>query len=261
VEDPDLSKKGIRLSVLRLDRIHPVISGNKWFKLQYNLREAINLHAHTLLSFGGPYSNHLLATAAAACLCGMKSIGIVRGEAPPGLNLTLNQAAQMGMDLHFIARREYDFAANSTVVPDCFAGEKGIFLIPPAAHNVLAVKGCEEILHPELWPGSSELTDFSRFSHILAAAGSGTTLAGLLQSAWPHQQIIGIPVMGQGEQLLEPVKKLLTHPRKMDQLHLITDAHFGGFGRVRPDLLSFVNYPAPRVQGVQCANWRLNFKP
>jgi len=216
-----VNKHHVELSVLRLDKIHPVISGNKWFKLLYHLQEAKNNHAAGLLTFGGAYSNHIIAVACAATELGWKSIGIIRGEAPARLSHTLEQAMGYGMQLVFISRGSY-----RTETAGCTGGEAGkypgYYVIPEGGSGPLGIKGSAEIL---------ELVDKPAWSHILCAIGTATMFTGLAGSVLPGQEVTGIPV-------LKGVEGWQTPPGA----RIITGYHFGGYARKTTALLDFMNF-------------------
>ena len=213
--------------MLRLDRIHPLVSGNKWFKLKYNLEAAGN---KPIVTFGGAWSNHIHATAAACKMIGKPCTGIIRGERPQQLSTTLQDALQLGMQLMFVSREEY------RNIKDGHADLKDIlkspgntaYIIPEGGHNALGIKGCEEIL---------SLTDTSSFTHIICAVGTGTTMAGLINST--QQQVIGISALKGAYSLNTEIEDMLNviPPAHWQLLH---DFHEGGFGRISPALIAFM---------------------
>jgi len=139
-----LEEAGLRLFIKREDLNHPEIAGNKWWKLKYNIAEALNLNCETLLTFGGAYSNHIYATAAAALETGLKSIGIIRGEETLPLNSTLSFAKMKGMQLHYISREEYRHKTEEEFIKNLRRQFGHFYLIPEGGSNELAVKGCAE---------------------------------------------------------------------------------------------------------------------
>jgi 1-aminocyclopropane-1-carboxylate deaminase len=168
VNDPELKDSGIRLLIKRDDLIHEHISGNKWRKLKYNLREAAGQNHHTLLTFGGAYSNHVAATAFAAKKAGLSSIGVIRGEEDL-TNPTCKFARENGMHLHFVSREDYRRKNDDDFIDELEEKFGRFFLIPEGGANGLGVRGCAEIL-PEVEED---------FEVVCCAAGTGTTLAGL----------------------------------------------------------------------------------
>ncbi len=196
--DDRLASRGIRAEVLRIDRLHPQISGNKWLKLKYNLMEAARQGKRRLLTFGGAYSNHLYATAAAGKLLGFETIGIVRGERVEPLNSTLRFAEEAGMQLHFVSRADYRQKHSSAFIEHLHALFGDFFLVPEGGSNVHAVPGCMEL--PGEWS--------SAYDYILLPCGTGGTLAGLALAAAAHQKLIGVSVLKGGAFLYEEVKRL-----------------------------------------------------
>ncbi|KAA2242034.1 pyridoxal-phosphate dependent enzyme [Chitinophaga agrisoli] len=213
--------------MLRLDLLHPEVSGNKWFKLQYNLEAARSAGKTRIVTFGGAFSNHIAATAAACHMAGLQSTGIIRGEAAPQLSHTLLQAQQYGMELQFISREAY---RQKDTYPWGQQFPEG-YLIPEGGHNAAGVRGCEEILsqaptHP--------------YTHIMCPVGTGTTLAGLINSALPHQQVIGIVVLKGAAYLQQEIPQLL-RPHISVNWQLYHDFHIGGYAKATPALITFMN--------------------
>jgi 1-aminocyclopropane-1-carboxylate deaminase len=239
LEHPRITQREVSCAVLRLDLIHPHISGNKWFKLKYWLREAEKQEKNNLLSLGGPYSNHLLALASAGKHMGWRTHGIVRGQRPGSLSATLLEAESMGMQLHFLSRKNYTLGCQGM---ENFSKEfPGCFIIPAGGYGRPGARGAAEILNPAAWNGIHPFSgDFSTYTHIACAAGTGTTLAGLLNASLPHQSLLGIPVMRHGTQLLAPIKKLLGEEENITRLHLFNEYHFGGYGKSDARLLNFM---------------------
>ena len=227
-----LAKKNISADILRLDRLHPVISGNKWFKLKGHLQQALQSPGHPVVTFGGAYSNHLIATAYAARQHGLPAIGIVRGERPPILSATLTAAAAYGMQLEFISRREYAEKEEPGFLRRLTDRFPGAYIIPEGGAGPIGVKGSEDILR---------LTDTSQYTHILCAVGTGTTLMGLICAAGPGQVVIGVPVLkGFDEWTAVDPHGFLTMEQKTGA-RLLTGYHFGGYARHPPELLDFMN--------------------
>ena len=213
----------LQIDIKRDDLIHPYISGNKWRKLQYHLQEARKLQKTNLLSFGGAWSNHLLALAFAGAQFKFTSTALVRGE--PVSNPMLQMAKLMGMELHFISRGAY---RDKVQLEKTYTTEN-TYCIPEGAYSHLGAKGCGEILH--------ELE--KQYAHIFCACGTGTTLAGLANAgkAWPYTHFHGIPVLKPGAYLHQEIDNL--YPG-LDNYSLHTEYHFGGYGKTKPELLAFV---------------------
>jgi len=225
-----LSKFHTTVDVLRLDLIHPVISGNKWFKLKEYLREATVQDKKILLTFGGAYSNHIVATAAIAGLNGLKSIGIIRGEKPAILSHTLQNAINYGMEVYFVSRDNY----RKKIVPEHILNqhsENDTYIIDEGGYGELGVRGAKEIL---------KQVDTRSYSHIMDAVGTGTTISGLIQSSNPHQCIIGISVFKNNYDLQGAIEKFLFSEDRL-RLELIHDYHCGGYAKYTKQLIDFMN--------------------
>lgn len=219
-------KKGIEVYLKRDDLIHPIISGNKWRKLKYVLQKASNENKNHLVTFGGAYSNHLLATAAAAAKFGFKSTGIVRGEEVS--NDTLFLCRLHGMQLIFVDRESY--RDKPPLFDRYFADDENAFFIDEGGASAKGAKGCSELVN--------ELTE--RYNHIFCACGTGTTAAGIINGVRQHNletQFNGIPVFKNGEFLRGEIDRFLTEPSPY-QLH--TDYHFGGYGKTDDRLIQFI---------------------
>ncbi|MBW4677218.1 MAG: pyridoxal-phosphate dependent enzyme [Desmonostoc geniculatum HA4340-LM1] len=233
---------GVNLSVLRLDVMHPWVNGNKWFKLKYNLLEAKQKNFTRLLTFGGAYSNHIYATAAAGNLLGFHTIGVIRGEEKLPLNPTLSFAVQQGMELVYLSRQMYR-QRNTTALDEYLRQRFGeVFIIPEGGNNLNGVRGCTEIIS-EAMP-----TAGYAFDYICVACGTATTLAGIALSLHEGQKAIAFPVLKNGAFLGEEIEKLLTNYLASGKAspysspaswELMCDYHFGGYAKVNQELLRF----------------------
>lgn len=228
---PLLVSKNIELAIMRLDLVHPGVSGNKFFKLKYNLEQARKEGEDTLLTFGGAYSNHIFATAEAAKAEGFKSIGIIRGERTDPLNPTLIRAENLDMTLHFVDRETYRMKTESNFInhlKDLFGG---FYLIPEGGTNELAIKGTREII------GENE----SQFSHFAVSIGTGGTFAGLAASISSNQKLIGFSSL-KGEFILSEIEKLLSDHQILSagSYQVNSDYHFGGYGKYTQELVEFI---------------------
>ena len=223
-----LTEKKVELDVLRLDKIHPVISGNKWFKLKYYLQDAFNNHKTTIATFGGAWSNHIAAVAFACKEAGLKSIGIIRGERPAVLSQTLKDAAQCGMELIFVSREKY---RKKYLIIEKFA-EKDWYWINEGGYGLLGVKGASEILN---------LADISAYSHLIAAVGTGTMLAGFIQKEEKMPEIIGISCMKGNFSLEKEITNLATLNKTAAPFQILHNYHFGGYGKHPSSLINFIN--------------------
>jgi 1-aminocyclopropane-1-carboxylate deaminase len=223
-------KSRIPVDVLRLDAIHPVVSGNKWFKLKEYLKEASQTNKKTVLTYGGAYSNHIVATAAAAQIAGLKSIGIIRGEEPPVLSHTLLSAADFGMKFYFISREAYKLKTVPREVYQQYA-QNDIYEIPEGGYGKKGMLGAKDIILQN---------ETSSYTHFIAAVGTGTTLAGIIDAALPHQKIIGISVLKNAYSLQKEIESLLPK-EKYGCFELLHDYHFGGYAKHTKELFRFMN--------------------
>jgi len=219
----------ITLTVKREDLLHPHISGNKFRKLKYNILQAKANGNSALLTFGGAFSNHIAATAAAGKKYGFTTIGVIRGEELADKidqNPTLTFARDCGMRLKFISREAYRDKTESHFIEELKAEFGDFYLLPEGGTNNLAVKGCEEILDKNDAP----------FTHVCCAVGTGGTIAGIINSALPHQKVIGFPAL-KGAGLSDDICKFAPQ----GSWELVTDYHFGGYGKVNEQLVAFIN--------------------
>lgn len=212
--------------ILRLDEIHPVISGNKWYKLRYYLEDAKKLGAKEIVSFGGAYSNHLVALALACKNDGLGSLGIVRGEAGPVLSPTLEAAKEYGMKLVHVSREQYK---DKDAIQEQYQAI-GRYFVSEGGYGSLGVLGAASILN------DCDVTDYS---HIICSVGSGTMAAGLLSKLAPHQQLIGISSQKNNTGLKNAVLNN-GGAEKQAQFELREEYHFGGFAKHPPELLVYM---------------------
>jgi 1-aminocyclopropane-1-carboxylate deaminase len=229
-----IKNSGVTLYMKREDEIHPFISGNKYRKLKYNLLEAKEKGASTLLSFGGAYSNHISALAYAGQKYGFQTIGVIRGE-ELGVDLektlknnyTLKQAYQNGMRFKFMSRAQYRDKQDSALINRLKAEFGDFYMVPEGGTNEFAIKGCEEIL----------MAEDKKYDIICTAVGTGGTIAGLINSASEGQEILGFPSL-KGEFLEGEIKKYI---KPKNNWNLIHDYHFGGYAKINEILISFIN--------------------
>ena len=223
-----LKEKSIEADVLRLDQLDPIISGNKWFKLKEYVQDAINSDKITILSFGGAFSNHILATAAFCKSKELKSVGIIRGEKPENLSPTLQEAMRYGMDLFFIERERYK---RKEIPAEVHHKYPDIYLINEGGYGMLGKKGAGDILH---------LLPTEKYTHMLTAVGTGTTLAGLAEGSGQKQKIIGISCMKNNLEIEEQTNHLLSEKNK-HRFELLHQYHFGGYAKHNHILIDFMN--------------------
>ena len=223
-----ITVEGFEISIKRLDLVHPQISGNKFFKLKYNLLAAQQQGYKKLLTFGGAYSNHIAATAYAAQLFDFESLGIIRGEelASKPLNLTLNTAQQFGMQLQFVMRETYRQKQSPAYLAQLQQDYPEYYVIPEGGTNPLAIQGCTEILSD---------ADRQNYALICCAVGTGGTIAGLIEASHSQQQVLGFFAL-KGDFLCREIQQL-TEKRNWQ----ITDQYCcGGYAKTTPELLQFI---------------------
>lgn len=224
-----LSTNKVSVFIRREDLIHPFISGNKFRKLKYNLLQAKSENKETLLTFGGAFSNHIAAAAFAGKEYGFKTIGIIRGDELRDKileNPTLQFAQECGMQFKFITREAYRHKTEADFLENLKQEFGNFYLVPEGGTNEFAVKGCEEILTKE----------DAEFDFICCAVGTGGTISGLINSLLPHQKVLGFPAL-KGDFLKEDIRKFA----RKDNWEVITNYHFGGYGKVNPELITFIN--------------------
>ena len=227
---------GFEITIKRLDLVHPQISGNKFFKLKYNLLAAQQQGYTKLLTFGGAYSNHIAATAYAAQVFGFDSLGIIRGEelASKPLNPTLSTAQQMGMQFQFISRENYRLKQSPAYLTELQQDYPDYYVIPEGGTNSLAIQGCQEILNNQ---------DRKNYDVICCAVGTGGTITGLIEASHPNQQVLGFSAL-KGDFLTTEVRQH-THKRNWK----ITDQFCcGGYAKTTPELLQFMQNFEQRYQ-------------
>ncbi len=209
--------------------LYPALSGNKYRKLKYNLIKAREEGHDLLLTFGGAYSNHIAATAAAGQDNGVRTIGIIRGEELSTsweYNPTLKKARQNGMQFKFVTRSEYRKRYDPAFHTQLEAEFGKFYLLPEGGTNALAIRGCEEIL-----------TDSDqKFDIICCSVGTGGTLAGIVNSSGAHQRILGFPALA-GDFLNKDIRKFTAG----NNWELLQDYNFGGYSRVNEELVLFIN--------------------
>lgn len=220
---------GIELFIKRDDLLHPVISGNKFRKLKYNLAEAKRLGYKKLLTFGGAFSNHIVAVAGAGKEFGFETIGIIRGEELEekiNENPSLAVAQQFGMKFVFVSRDTYRLKETPEFLKEMQSKFGDFYLLPEGGTNELAINGCEEILN--------ELD--SEFSYVCISVGTGGTVLGIINSAASHQNIIGFSSL-KGDFLQKDIAKFANQKNWT----INCEYHFGGYGKVTNELIEFMN--------------------
>lgn len=223
------NSSNVSLYIKREDAIHNIISGNKYRKLKYNIEAAKSKNKTVLLTFGGAFSNHIAAVAAAGNVYGFKTIGVIRGEELASKideNTTLNYARNCGMVFKFVSRSDFRKKNDSNFIEALKMEFGNFYVIPEGGTNSLAVKGCEEILLEE---------DYN-FDYVCAPVGTGGTLAGLINGSKSNQQILGFSAL-KGDFLQEDISKFA----KQNNWELVNNYHFGGYAKINTDLITFIN--------------------
>jgi len=218
----------LNINILRADVLDPVVSGNKWFKLQFYVRDAIAAGKTTLATFGGPYSNHIIATAKYGANMGLNTVGFIRGEKPTTLSPTLTDAIQHGMTLHFVSRE--DFERKEKIISH--NQDPNWAWIPEGGYGITGAEGAKSML---------TIKDTSSYDTIICAVGTGTMMAGIIKAAAPHQKVIGISVLKNNVSIDAEIKALLTKEEVNKNFEMIHDYHFGGYAKHKPALIDFMN--------------------
>ncbi|NQZ21650.1 MAG: 1-aminocyclopropane-1-carboxylate deaminase/D-cysteine desulfhydrase [Colwellia sp.] len=232
---PIFKKNGLIVSIKRDDNIHPIISGNKWRKLKFNLHFAKAHNYAGIISFGGSFSNHIHALAFACQQQGLKSIGIIRGEAEYASNYTLTMAHQWGMKLSFVDRKTYRLRDNTDYLKDLQHKYPDYLLVPEGGSNKLALAGVGEII--------TELNQQCEFDTLLTPVGSGGTLAGLIQADNNQHKLLGISVLKQEDYLTAQVNDLLGNDSPFDNWQILSEFHRGGYAKFsKADEQRIVNF-------------------
>ena len=221
INDTFLENKKVELDVLRLDKIHPVISGNKWFKLKYHLDNFNAGNYKGIVTFGGAWSNHIVATACACYLQKINCTGIIRGEKPEHPSATLTEVLKYGMDLKFTSRENFTQQNREVLFETTRKDFPGYYIIPEGGAGIEGEKGAAEII---------QHIDGKNYTHIVCAVGTGTMYNGIKQAVYQDQQVIGIVVL-KGWKADDETKTG----------KLIYDYHFGGYAKYNAVLIDFMN--------------------
>lgn len=232
---PD-SFDGLQIDLLRLDQVHPMISGNKWYKLKQHLLAAQAAGKTRLLSFGGAHSNHLHALAHAGKLLDVETVGIVRGEEPSNLSPTLADCVEWGMRLEWLNRRDYRAISTLSDNDGHFAAKyPNAWIIPEGGAGASGIEGVRELF--------AELGRQGKISHsyIICPVGSGTTLAGIAAADLPGARCIGFSALKGAYDLEQKVERQLTGLKSAGDWEICHDYHFGGFAKLHPRLKDFIS--------------------
>lgn len=230
----EIENRDVTLFIKREDELHPFISGNKFRKLKYNLEESAKQNKSTLLTFGGAYSNHIAATAAAGFNFDFKTIGVIRGHELGNNfaetiqnNPTLKFASAHNMQFEFVSRADYRIKTSPEFIASLKEKFGDFYWVPEGGTNNFAVKGCEEILTEE----------DAKYDFICCAIGTGGTISGIINSLKSHQKAIGFPAL-KGDFLQHEINKYIL---KQNNWSLNINYHFGGYAKVSEELITFIN--------------------
>lgn len=232
---PVLDAKNISVDCLRLDKAHPFVSGNKWYKLKHHLIAAIQQDKASLLSFGGAFSNHLHALAYAGQSLGLPTLGLVRGEAPRELSPTLQDCDRWGMQLQWLARDQYRDAATLANYDALRSRYPDAFLIPEGGEGELGGHGVQELFAQLYHEG------LMSYDLIVCAVGSGTTMAGMILGCAGRAQVLGFSALKGAYDLEQRVEKAFGAQSAQGNWQICHDYHFGGFAKGHPRLFDFIS--------------------
>ena len=228
-------ERGITFLVKRDDQIHPEVSGNKWRKLIPNLEEAARQGHHRIVTFGGAFSNHIAATAAAGKMFGFETVGLIRGERKLPLNPTLAKAVENGMLLFYLSREMFR-QMHEPVFQTKIQAEYGpCYLLPMGGTNTLGISGCENAVQ-EIAQQLPKLPDY-----LCACCGTGGTFSGLVAGMQGRGKLLGFPAL-KGNFLQYDIQYLLHSYRNghCSNWQLMQDYHFGGYAKYNDPLLAFI---------------------
>jgi 1-aminocyclopropane-1-carboxylate deaminase len=217
-----------KVDLLRLDVLHPIVSGNKFYKLQFYIADATNNGFSTVASFGGPYSNHIVALAFTAKEAGLKSIGYIRTNADEPITPSMAEAKGYGMELVYLGRT--DFQTKKASVLQTNDAKSDTYFIDEGGYGVIGVKGAATILTEQ---------DSAQYDYIVCAIGTGTMLAGIVHAALPHQKVIGIPVLKNEGSIEAEINALLIDKNR--PYTLLHQFHQGGYAKTNPTMIDFMN--------------------
>ncbi|WP_371188009.1 1-aminocyclopropane-1-carboxylate deaminase/D-cysteine desulfhydrase [Thalassotalea maritima] len=225
---PEFSRHQLNVYIKRDDLIHPIISGNKWRKLKYNILAAKQQGASSIISFGGAYSNHIHVLAYACNQQKIGCIGVIRGEPHYANNFTLQWAQHWGMKLHFVDRQTYRLRQEKDFQQQLLQQYPSAFLVPEGGSNQQALIGVGEVI--------AEIDNTIKSDYLLTPVGSGGTIAGLIKADNNRKKIIGVSVLKQDGYLEQEINQLLdadeqTPSAKFNNWHLVNDQHLGGYGK------------------------------
>lgn len=217
----------VSADVLRLDKTHEIVSGNKWFKLQFYIADAVEKKMNTIATFGGAFSNHIVATAFACKQVRLGSVGFIRGEEAIELSHTLKAAKEYGMKLFFLSRENY----KQKKIPVDFDLNKTYF-VAEGGYGKLGCLGSSTIY---------KSFNLEKYDSIICACGTGTTIAGIIKESEANQKIIGINVLKGYTQINQDIISILDENSKSKNFEVLNHFHFGGYAKKSDDLIKFMN--------------------
>lgn len=225
-----LNNATTNVDILRIDEIHAIVSGNKWYKLRFYIEQALIEKANTLASFGGPYSNHLVALAFAAKENNLKCIGYVRSNEGEPITPTLQDAIHYGMELKFLGRTQFQEKKEAIITASKLNSFDTTYYIDEGGYGMIGAKGASTILNESC----------SLYDYIVCAVGTGTMIAGIVHAAKENQQVIGIPVLKNEGTIVHEIKAIMNNPTKA--FTLLHQFHEGGYAKTTPRLIEFMNH-------------------
>ena len=230
VKLPNISSD-VNVFMKRIDLVHPMVSGNKWFKMKYNIAEMIEQGKDTLLTLGGAFSNHIHAAARAGKIVGFNTIGLIRGEEHLPLNATLQSAVDDGMELHYIDRGTFRERESESFLNSIKNKFGNVYILPVGGTNNIALKGCAEIVEQI----------YIKYDYICAASGSGGTFAGIVAGLNGNKKGIAFPALKGGQFLEEVISDLVFEysGKQFSNWSINADYHFGGFAKLTKELVEF----------------------
>ena len=217
-----------KVDLLRLDVLHPIVSGNKFYKLRFYIAAAKDNGFSSVASFGGPYSNHIVALAFTAKEAGLKSIGYIRTNADEPTTPSLAEAKNYGMELVYLGRT--DFQSKKASILEASASKSSTYMIDEGGYGIIGAKGAATILAEQ---------DTTHYDYIICAVGTGTMLAGIINAALPNQKIIGIPVLKNEGSIENEINVLLLEKNR--PYTLLHQFHQGGYAKTNPEMIDFMN--------------------
>jgi len=229
INDAHVHAHGISAAMLRLDLLHPIVSGNKIFKLKHYLEEAKKNAKKGILTFGGAFSNHLVAAAYAAKLNNLESVGYVRGESPDKLSQSLMDCTSYGMQLEYLSREDFG-AIELGQLSNAYPNHA---IIPHGAYGRLGMLGAKEIM---------EIPGVDGYDIVLACCGTGTMAAGLIAGLHSNQQLMLVSVLKNNFSVADEIKQLLVEEEiNNKRFDLCFDFHMGGYAKKNPLLFQAMN--------------------